>query len=98
MFLSSNGAYCGVRFGDPLAFLMAQAAFEHRSAAGVDLHNWGLHFIRGAFGSINWNNYTLKNPLHPVQFALICVGVYLLWRQQRKISKFVAALLLGMQA
>ncbi|WP_127077682.1 hypothetical protein [Dulcicalothrix desertica] len=59
MFLSSNGAYCGVRFGDPLAFLMAQAAFGHRSAAGVDLHNWRLHFIRGAFGSINWNNYTL---------------------------------------
>ncbi|MBW4601941.1 MAG: hypothetical protein KME29_20785 [Calothrix sp. FI2-JRJ7] len=40
--------------------------------------------------SINWNNYTLKNPLHPVQFALICVGVYLLWRQQHQNSTFVA--------
>lgn len=84
-------AYCGIRFGDPLAFLTAQAAFGHRSAAGVDLRHWGLHFIYGAFGSINWNNYTLKNPLHPVQFALICIFAYLLWRHQHKMSKFVAA-------
>ncbi len=83
-------AYCAVKFGDPLAFLTAQAAFGHRSAAGVDFRNWGLNFIRGAFGSINWSNYTFKNPFHPVQFALICVGVYLLWRRHQQLNKLVS--------
>ncbi|BAZ15201.1 hypothetical protein NIES4071_70730 [Calothrix sp. NIES-4071] len=84
-------AYCAVKFGDPLAFLTAQAAFGHRSAAGVDLRGWGLNFIRGAFGSINWSNYTLKNPFHLVQFVLICVGVYLLWRRHQQLNKVVSA-------
>lgn len=84
-------AYCAIRFGDPLAFLTAQAAFGHRSAAGINLRHWGVHFLHGIFGSINWNNYTPKNLFHPVQFAVICVRTYLLWRRHQQLNKLVSA-------
>ena len=79
--------YCAIQFGDPLAFLHTQAGFGHRSSPGFDWRNWGLNFLHGVIGPINWDRRALKNPFYPVQFAVICAGGYLLWRYRYRINR-----------
>ncbi|MBD2771096.1 hypothetical protein ICL16_02890 [Iningainema sp. BLCCT55] len=81
-------AYCAIQFGDPLAFLHVQHAFGHRSSASIDWQHWGLTFVYGVIGPIYKDSWLPKNPFHPVQFALICVGGYLLWRYRSQLNQF----------
>jgi Gpi18-like mannosyltransferase len=78
--------YCAIQFGDPLAFLHTQAGFGHRSSASIDWRHWGLNFIYGVFGPVNWDNWLPKNLSHPVQFVVICTGGYLLWRYRFQLN------------
>ncbi len=84
-FLLYSG-YCMIQFGDPLAFLHTQAGFGHLSTVGFDWQHWGLNFLIGILGPINWDTWSLKSPFHPVQFAAICTGGYLLWRYRSRLS------------
>ncbi|SRR5579883_176644 len=80
--------YCAIQFGDPLAFLHTQSGFGHRSSVGFDWQHWGLNFIYGTLGPVNWDRWSLKDPFHPVQFAAICAGGYLLWRYRSQLQRF----------
>jgi len=85
-FLLYSG-YCTIQLGDPLAFLHTQAGFGHRSTVGFDWQHWGLNFLIGILGPINWESWSLKNPFHPIQFAVICTLSYLLWRYRSRLSR-----------
>jgi Gpi18-like mannosyltransferase len=78
--------YCGLRFGDPIAFYHAQAAFGHRSAAGFSFKGWGLTLLCAIVGPVNWHSGAVKNIWHPIQFCAIEVGTYLLWRFRQRIK------------
>ncbi|MBO3462420.1 hypothetical protein G4P69_27815 [Aetokthonos hydrillicola CCALA 1050] len=79
-------SYCAMQFGDPLAFLHTQAGFGHRSSASFDWQHWGLNFIYGIFGPMNWDHWLPKDLFHPVQFVVICAGGYLLWRYRSLLN------------
>ncbi len=82
--------FCTVQFGEPLAFLKVQAAFGQRSEAGFSVINWGKTFVYAALGRVNWETWTLKNPLHPLLVSIFGVIAYGLYRWRSRIAAPIA--------
>ncbi len=88
--------FCTVQFGEPLAFLKVQAAFGQRSEAGFSLINWGKTFVYAVVGRVNWETWTLKNPLQPFQVGILGMIAYgLYWGRSRLASPITTGITTG---
>lgn len=76
--------YCGIRFGDPLAFINAQKGW--RPSFGFNWPEWWKMVMQVTVGWTNWKRGEIIDPWHPLLFLLICGIAYLLWRQRRKLG------------
>lgn len=76
--------YCGIQFGNPLAFAQVQQAWNR--SFGVDWLGWWKILMQISLGPVNWKSGFIKDPWHPLLFLLICNLVYLLWRRREKIN------------
>ena len=76
--------YCGIRFGDCLAFLHAQQAWRPRT--GFDWLRWWKMLMQISIGSTNWKYGSIKDPWHPLLFLLIVGSSYLLWRYRKHLN------------
>lgn len=77
--------YCGLKFGEPLAFLKAQKAWQPvQDFWGQD---WLKMFMQVIVGSQNWKAGQLVDPWHILLFMLICLGTYWLWLSRLKLGK-----------
>ena len=76
--------YCGIQFGDYLAFLHAQRAW--RPSLGFDWLGWLKMLMQISVGTTNWKHGSIKDPWHPLLFALILSSAYLLWRHRPKLG------------
>ena len=76
--------YCGMRFGDFLAFLRVQQAWQPEQAFYGQ--GWLKMLVQIIAGTANWNQGWLYDPWHPLIFITICVGGYLLWRSRTPIE------------
>ncbi|WP_016872447.1 mannosyltransferase family protein [Chlorogloeopsis fritschii PCC 9212] len=74
--------YCALEFDDPLAFIHAQRGW--RATLGFDWLGWLKMLMQITVGTTNWNHGYLKNPLHPLLFAIIVALGYLLWRYRQQ--------------
>ena len=70
--------YCALQFGDPLAFLKVQKAWQpQQDFYGQD---WLKMFVQVIAGNAARFPVGIVDPWHPLLFLLICVGFYSLWR------------------
>jgi len=76
--------YCGIQFGEPLAFLHAQQAW--RPSIGFNWLGWWKMLSQISVGTTNWNHGSIKDPWHPLLFLLILGSSYLLWRFRKQLS------------
>jgi Gpi18-like mannosyltransferase len=76
--------YCAIEFGDPLAFINAQKGW--RSTLGFDWQGWWKMLMQITVGTTNWQNGSLKDPLHPLLFAVIVALGYLIWRYRQRLG------------
>ncbi|MEQ8385138.1 MAG: mannosyltransferase family protein [Coleofasciculus sp. A1-SPW-01] len=74
--------YCGIRFGDMLAFLRVQQAWHPEQAFYGQ--GWLKMLVQISAGTANWNQGWLHDPWHPLIFVTICAASYLLWRSHLK--------------
>ncbi|WP_446361862.1 mannosyltransferase family protein [Coleofasciculus chthonoplastes] len=72
--------YCGIRFGDMLAFLRVQQAWQPEQAFYGQ--GWLKMLVQISAGTANWNRGWLHDPWHPLIFVTICGLGYLLWRSR----------------
>lgn len=72
--------YCGIRFGDMLAFLRVQQAWQPEQAFYGQ--GWLKMLVQISAGTANWNQGWLHDPWHPLIFVTICALGYLLWRSR----------------
>lgn len=79
--------YCGVHFGDPLAFVHAQRAW--RDTAGINWKDWRRDLIRMVIGMANLKQRSIVEPWHPLLFLMIVVSAYFLWRFRKKLSSTI---------
>ncbi|PSF37997.1 hypothetical protein C7H19_07455 [Aphanothece hegewaldii CCALA 016] len=77
--------YCGMKFGEPLAFLKAQKAWQ--PAQDFWGQDWLKMFMQVLVGSRNWKAGKIVDPLHIIIVLLICLGAYLLWRSHLKLGQ-----------
>ncbi|MEL7245817.1 MAG: mannosyltransferase family protein [Cyanobacteria bacterium J06573_2] len=77
--------YCNVKFGEPLAFIEAQKGW--RDSLGFDWQNWHKMLMQVIIGTQNWKYGAIKDPVHPLIFALIIILGYLLWRFRKKLGE-----------
>lgn len=68
--------YCGLRLGDPLAFIHAQKAW--RPALGVDWAGWLKLISQVTSGPVDRFTGAVKDPLHPLLFTLTIAAAGLL--------------------
>jgi Gpi18-like mannosyltransferase len=76
--------YCGISFGDPLAFMQAQKGW--RPSLGFDWQGWLKMLVQITAGTVNWKYGGIKDPFPPLLFALIVACGYLLWRFRQKLG------------
>ncbi|ARV61399.1 hypothetical protein BZZ01_24730 [Nostocales cyanobacterium HT-58-2] len=76
--------YCGLQFGDPLGFLHAQRGW--RPSLGFDAQGWWKMVMQVTVGTLNWKHGGIKDPLHPLLFALIIGIGYCLWYFRKQLS------------
>ncbi|MDJ0737680.1 MAG: mannosyltransferase family protein [Nostocaceae cyanobacterium] len=76
--------YCQIQFGDALAFLDAQKAW--RPQLGFDWLGWLKMLMQIIIGSTNWKYGYIKDPWHPVLFAIIVVSGYCLWHWRKQLG------------
>lgn len=74
--------YCGMSFGDPLAFIHVQSAWGRESF----LQGWFKIFRQVVIGPVDINTGAIKNPLHMVIVASVCAIAVLLWRSRSKLG------------
>ncbi|MBW4447698.1 MAG: hypothetical protein KME38_12735 [Spirirestis rafaelensis WJT71-NPBG6] len=82
--LLSFSLYCAIKFGDPLAFIHAQRGW--RPSLGFDWHGWWKMLMQITVGTTNWKHGAIKDPLHPLLFAIVVALGYLLWRFRQKLG------------
>lgn len=76
--------YCGLRFGDFLAFVHVQRAWG--GSGGFAWQEW-LGILRQAvIGSIDASTGAIKNPTHGLQFVGICAVALLLWYFRQRLG------------
>lgn len=76
--------YCQIKFGDALAFFHAQKAW--RPTLGFDWLRWWKMLVQITIGTGNWKAGYIKDPWHPLLFALIMCSFYLVWRFRKKLG------------
>ena len=77
--------YCRIYFGDFLAFSHAQQGWDR--SVGFYWQGWLKMLIQISVGTTNWKYGSIKDPLHPLLFAMI-VGIgYLLLRFRSKVGE-----------
>lgn len=76
--------YCGIRFGDFLAFSHAQQGWKR--SLGIDWQGWFKMLMQITVGNTNWKHGAIIDPVHPLLFSIIIVLGYLLWRWRHKFS------------
>lgn len=76
--------YCGLRFGDPLAFAQAQRGW--RPNPGFDWGGWLKILTQISTGPIDWQTGMLKNPLQLVLFLGVLAGLGALWWFRRHLA------------
>lgn len=72
--------YCGIRFGDFLAFFKVQQAWQPEQAFYGQ--GWLKMLVQISAGTANWNQGWLYDPWHPLIFVTICALGYGLWRSR----------------
>ena len=72
--------YCGMRFGDMLAFLKVQQAWQPEQAFYGQ--GWLKMVVQISAGTANWNRGGIQDPWHPLIFITICALGYWLWRSR----------------
>ncbi len=78
--------YCWIHFHNPIAYITVQHT-EWQRQTGFDWQGWLKMFMQIIIGSYNWKKGAIADPLHPLIFIIICIGGYLLWRYQHKLSQ-----------
>ena len=76
--------YCGIQFGEPLAFVLNQR--EWQPAQAFYGQGWLKMLVQISAGSANWKSGSIKDPWHPLLFAIACGCGYLLWRWRSQLS------------
>jgi Gpi18-like mannosyltransferase len=76
--------YCGINFGDPLAFINAQKAW--RGDLGFQGEPWWKMLMQITIGTANYKYGGIKDPTHPILFLIIAGCGYLLWQNRQKFS------------
>lgn len=76
--------YCVLQFGDPLAFIHAQRGW--RPSVGFYWQGWFKMLMQITVGTANWKAGWMKDPLHPLLFAIIAASAYLLWRFRQQLG------------
>ncbi|MCP2729266.1 hypothetical protein [Limnofasciculus baicalensis] len=76
--------YCGISFGEPFAFLLAQKAWQPRQSFFGEA--WLKMLVKIVAGTANCKAGFIKDPWHPILFLLICACAYLLWRNRVKLG------------
>lgn len=77
-------AYCGLRFGDPFAFVHVEETWGRE--VGFAWQGWLEVARKIAIGSIDARTGTLKDPSHLALFVAICVIACLSWRFRQRIG------------
>lgn len=76
--------YCQIKFGDALAFLHAQKAW--RPSLGFDWLHWSKMLMQILVGTTNWKSGYIKDPWHPLLFAIIVCSCICLWCLRKKLN------------
>lgn len=76
--------YCALQFGDPLAFIHAQRGW--RPSMGFYWQGWLKMLMQITVGTANWRAGWIKDPWHPLLFAIIAGSAYLLWRFRQQLG------------
>jgi len=76
--------YCQIKFGDALAFLHAQKAW--RPSLGFDWLHWSKMLMQIVVGTTNWKYGYIKDPWHPLLFAIIICSCTCLWYFRKKLD------------
>lgn len=77
--------YCGLNFGDPLAFAHTQQQGWKRSL-GVDWLGWWKILVQVTAGTANWKHGSIVDPWPPLLFITICCLGYLLWHFRKRLG------------
>lgn len=70
--------YCGIKFGEPFAFILTQKAWQPDQAFFGEA--WLKMLVQVVAGTANWKAGFIKDLWHPLLFILICGCAYFLWR------------------
>ena len=76
--------YCGLKFGDPLAFINAQKAW--RGNLGFSGEPWWKMLMQITIGTANYKQGSIQDPTHPILFSVIVGCAYLLWQNREKFT------------
>lgn len=78
--------YCGLWFGDLFAFDQALNFLPQRPPGLLDWGAWGKTLLNGVVGPIDPATGRLISIWFPVQFCLIEIGFFLIWRFKHLIQ------------
>lgn len=81
--------YCGLWFGDLFAFDRALEFLPQQPPSLLDWGAWGQTLLSGIVGPIDPETGRLSNFWFPIQFCLIEIGFFLIWRFQEFIQPMV---------
>ena len=76
--------FCGLTYGDPLAFVKVQKAWAPPTLGFGQ--GWLKSLVQITLGPGTWNQGRIADPLYPLAFLLICLSGYLLWHFRQKIG------------
>lgn len=79
--------YCAIDFGNAIAFINAQKGW--RPSLGFDGQGWWNMLLEIALGKSDGQHSWIQRLLHPLFFSIIVSSVYLLWREQQKLSSVI---------
>ncbi len=81
--------YCGIWFGDLFAFDRALDFLPQRSPSLLDWRAWGQTLLSGIVGPIDPETGRISSIWFPIQFCLIEIGFFLIWRFKEFIRPMV---------
>jgi Gpi18-like mannosyltransferase len=77
--------FCGIWFGDIFAFDRALQFLPRHSANLLDWGAWGRLILTGIVGPVDWARGTIRSIWFPIQFCVIEICGFLLWRFQDRV-------------
>jgi Gpi18-like mannosyltransferase len=81
--LALYSLYCGLRFGDFLAFARIQQAWDR--SAGIDWNGWKIMASQLLFGSESAIKGLSRHPSHFIALTSIFAIAFLLWRYRPRV-------------